>query len=208
MDPKHVHFTEFSAAAMYADRIAFQPTSVELQTVLYFLRKEYRNVTCNIVKEIFYQRNIIWQFKYFGSEGLYRCLQWISADGLFLVYSDRYKFVDEFSVRNHPVVTQDGIGALENLLIAFQLYLLLGGIAVLRFLGELVYPKVSVNYKIDIVLLKLRSLIKYFYLKFSNFSLKRNFYRNLHIIVTSLNKQVLDLDCLLLICSEIYGTGL
>ncbi|OXA45980.1 hypothetical protein Fcan01_19073 [Folsomia candida] len=57
---KQIIFSEFSAAAIFADNLAFQPSSKIVPEVLYFLKRKYSNVTCNIVKEIFYKRNVIW----------------------------------------------------------------------------------------------------------------------------------------------------
>lgn len=154
---KQVMHNEYSAAAKFADHVAFQPTSDDVQRVLYFLKTQYSNVTCNIVKEIFYKRNIIWRFQYFGSEALYRNLQWLSSNGLFVLYASLWKFVDEKSARKYPAQEPMGIGALENLSIAFQLYLLFGVLAIASFLLELAVYKLRPRLIVSFMLVKLRS---------------------------------------------------
>ncbi|OXA48444.1 hypothetical protein Fcan01_16654 [Folsomia candida] len=143
--PHHTFHEEFSGAAVFADSIAFDPMSDYIRNVLYFLKRHYTNVTCNVVKEIFYKRNIIWEFKYPGAEGLYRNLQWLSSNGLFQLYATLWRFVDEANIRKHPVVEQKGIGALENLFVAFQLYLIFIPLAILGFFGEIMFRKVHLN---------------------------------------------------------------
>lgn len=143
--PKHTFYKEFSGAAVFADAIAFDPTFDEIQHVLYFLKRQYTNVTCNIVKEIFYKQNIIWELKYFGAEALHINLQWLSANGLFELYTALWRFVDEANIRKHPVVEQKSIGALENLFVAFQLYLIFIPFAILGFFGETAFYKVHIS---------------------------------------------------------------
>lgn len=91
-------------------------------------------------------------------EGLYRNLQWISSNGLLLLYEGLWQFVVEESSRKRPEQEQEGIGALENLLIAFQLYFLFDGLAVVSFLLEIAYFKIRHNFKIVLMLLKLRRI--------------------------------------------------
>ncbi|OXA49058.1 hypothetical protein Fcan01_16649 [Folsomia candida] len=139
--PSHAIYNKFSGAAVFADSIAFDPTSDDVQHVLYHLKSQYTNVTCNIVKEMFYQRNIIWEFKYYGAEALYRNLQSLSSNGFFKLYGTLWKFVTEANIRKHPASEQESIGALENLFVAFQLYLVFIPFTILSFLGELAFCK-------------------------------------------------------------------
>lgn len=100
-------------------------------------------MTCNIVKETFYTSNVFWIFKYFGWEGLYHNLQFISSNGLFQLYEGLWKFVDESDARNQPAPLPESIGALENHFVAFQLYLLFGGFAILMFFAEIIISNVQ-----------------------------------------------------------------
>ncbi|OXA49741.1 hypothetical protein Fcan01_15600 [Folsomia candida] len=114
--PAELIHTQFPAAAIFADRIAFQPTSHNVQTVLYALKNRYPNVTCNI---------------------------FISSNGLFQLYEGLWKFVDESDARNQPAPLPESIGALENHFVAFQLYLLFGGFAILMFFAEIIISNVQ-----------------------------------------------------------------
>lgn len=116
-------------------------------------------MTCNIVKEIFYKRNVIWYFKYFGSEGFYRNLQWLSSNGLFLLYAGLWTFKSEETARNHPANDPESTGALENLFVAFQLYLLFGGFAILGFSLEMAFYKGRYQFKIVVILLRFRIIL-------------------------------------------------
>ncbi|OXA48754.1 hypothetical protein Fcan01_16241 [Folsomia candida] len=123
ISPNLTKFYEISGAAIFADDIAFEPTSDHIQLVLYFLKSNYPNVTCNIVKEIFYKRNVVWEFRYFGGNQLLAVLQTLSSNGIFKLYENLWKFVDQRHAREHPIIKSTAIGTFQNLLVAFQLYL-------------------------------------------------------------------------------------
>ncbi|XP_035707768.1 uncharacterized protein LOC118435588 [Folsomia candida] len=144
----HVNLTIFyqlPGAAIFADEIAFEPNSGHVQNALHFLKLGYPNVTCNIVKEIFYKENVVWEFLYFGGDRLSATLKTLSSNGIFLLYEKLWIYVDldQRYARMHPVIEDLAIGAFRNLWVAFQLLLVLIGGACLCFVFELsiVYVK-------------------------------------------------------------------
>ncbi|OXA54774.1 hypothetical protein Fcan01_10659 [Folsomia candida] len=122
-EKKFKKFGAFQTVRHFADQIAFEAGSDYIQRNLHFLKGKYTSMTCNIVKEKYYEENIIFKFRYFGSEGFYRNLQSITSTGISLLYARLWKFVDERNIRLHPLPEQEGTGALENLFVAFQLYI-------------------------------------------------------------------------------------
>lgn len=132
-----------------------------MQRNLYFLKTNYVNVTCNMVNEIFHKTNVVWQFQYFGLQGLHRNLRWMSATGLLLLYDNLFKFVGDRNVRKLPFPKPKDTGALENLVIAFQLYLLFGGIAISFYLLEIAVFKINLHLqKILNLWFKMRSIFR------------------------------------------------
>ncbi|OXA54475.1 hypothetical protein Fcan01_11802 [Folsomia candida] len=107
--PHHAFYKEFSGAAVFADSVVFDPTSDEIENVLYFLKSQYTNVTCNIVKEVSHKRNIIWEIKYHGAEAFYRNLQWLGSSRILQLYTNLWRFLGEVNIRKHPVLEQKGI---------------------------------------------------------------------------------------------------
>lgn len=61
--------------ALLPDQVGHPMPSYMRPQVLHLLKTTYYNVTCNIMREVLFNRHIIWDFKYFASEGLYRTLQ-------------------------------------------------------------------------------------------------------------------------------------
>lgn len=80
--------------------------------------------------------------------------------------------MDEADVRKNPVSKQDDIGAMGNLFVAFQLFFIFIGIAILSFLGEMVFWKGGFHFKMLIMLAKFRNvvcklrIVEFLYFKF------------------------------------------
>lgn len=146
----------YSDAPTFADRAGFLINSFWVELALYFLKVNYFNASCHAVKEIFHRDTIIWQFRYFGSEGLYLKLKWLGSSGLWQLYAGLWQFISEFGLRQRSVAIPKGSLGLENLLIGFQLYLLFGAFAILWFVQEIALHKFGLDYKIYIILLKVR----------------------------------------------------
>ncbi|OXA39421.1 hypothetical protein Fcan01_25951 [Folsomia candida] len=146
----------YGTIANSADQIGFLVAAPHLTGMLYHLNRNSVNVTCNILKRELFNWNIFWDFKYFGSEGLYRTLQGMSSIGLYQLYVRLWKFTTDRGVRNQTaLMPKDNLG-LENLLVGFQLYFLFGLVAVLSFFHEIISHKFNIDRKITFTLLKLK----------------------------------------------------
>ena len=107
-----------------ADKIAFTTDSDTMFADLQDLKNNYANVSCQIVKEMFYGRNVIWHIRYFGTEAMYSVSQHLASNGIFMLFKNLWEFKDKRkALKKH---SEEGIseeaGNLQNIQIAFQLY--------------------------------------------------------------------------------------
>lgn len=128
-------------AAIFADKLAFQPNSDYLFRVLHHLKSTYRGVTCNTVAELLTERNVIWEMRYFGITTLYGVVQGLNANGVFVLYKNLWEFKDkQIVLRNEEEIDED-TGGMENVSVAFQLYLIFTAVSIIGFGVEYVWIK-------------------------------------------------------------------
>lgn len=65
--------------------------------------------------------------------------------------------MDEADVRKNPVSKQDDIGAMGNLFVAFQLFFIFIGIAILSFLGGVLFWKGGFHFKMIVTFANFRN---------------------------------------------------
>jgi len=122
---------------------AFFVYSFNIDSSLTQIKANRKNLTCYVIDEVLYHVQMYWNSVGHASDLLYSYFQRIWSSGLHQLFDSLNQFRNDRKLRWLPTPKLSKLSFSSNIFIAFELYAILIGVALLQFTAELIMQNVN-----------------------------------------------------------------